>query len=67
MDNNDEIFPPIPKLELQNRFMVIDNCYYEETRVSYEINDGGQVRQIDIRDWVQKPFPDWYKNNFTKQ
>ena len=60
-NNNNESFPPIPNLESQNRFMVIDNRYYEETRVTYEINDGSQVRQIDIRDWVQKPFPDWYK------
>ena len=67
MDTTDS-FPPIPKLESQNRCRVINNCYYEETKVVYDFHENGQVHKIDIREWVQKPCPpEWCVNNSKTQ
>ena len=48
----------IPKLKRNPRFIVEDDKYYEEIQHVYESNDNN-IRCIDFRQWIEKPFPSW--------
>ena len=62
LTNNEEIIPELPVLKENNSFIVIDGIYYEQSRIKLD-SSFKQIAQVYLYEWVQKPFPNWFKKD----
>ena len=60
MDNLQQLdnFPPLRILRIDASFFIEDGKYYKEVQQNGTSNEGS-IRLVDVRKWIEKPFPLW--------